>query len=49
MRMLIKWCSELESSLESKNLFDRVEPCPLTNGKEKPYFYSEVKRTEKFP
>ena len=34
MRILIKWCEELESNLQTKNLYEREESFRMQNGKE---------------
>ena len=34
MRILIKWCEELENSLEPENLYNREEPFRLTDDSE---------------
>ena len=34
MRILIKWCEELEKNLEIKNLYEREEPFRMSDGSE---------------
>ena len=34
MRILVKWCEELENNLEIKKLYEREEPLRRGNGNE---------------